>query len=126
MFEFEISDLLSIDETKSSKQSELETKPFLIFQGEQFEINEVFVRLKNMMIDYFNVRDLKEANLLEMRRMVVFTAVSDTTLYLRHYESEQTPAEAQVLASLSDEPKKKQNTLRLRNLGPSCTLTLKR
>jgi len=41
-----------------------ETKPVLVFQGEHFEYNENFRRLKNLFTEFFMLKDLKEANIV--------------------------------------------------------------
>ena len=75
-------------------------KPILLFQGEQFEFSEKHSRLKNLLygtdfsfynslplyIEFFHQNDLKEANILELKRVLSFTAIDDTTIQVRHYE----------------------------------------
>ena len=61
-------------------------KPVLIFQGEHFEFSERHQRLKNFFYELFRQRDLKEANITEMKRVLVFTSINETTIQVRHYE----------------------------------------
>jgi len=80
------------------KECEAQVKPVLIFQGEEFETKEQYQRLKNLLIDYFKVRELQETNLMEVRRIVAFTSMEDGSIIVRHYETSMPPSEAMVLA----------------------------
>ena len=37
-------------------------------------------------IEFFHQRDLKEANILELKRVLTFTSIDDTTIQFRHFE----------------------------------------
>ena len=55
-------------------------KPVIIFQGEHFEFSERHQRLKNFFYELFRQRDLKEANITELKRVLVFTSINETTI----------------------------------------------
>ena len=38
------------------------------------------------MIDFLNVREYEEANIVELKRVIVFTSVDDKTILFRQYE----------------------------------------
>jgi len=63
-----------------------EIKPILVFQGEQFEFSEKHSRFKNFLIDFFKFSDYDEANIAQLKRVMVFTSVTDTKIECRHYE----------------------------------------
>ena len=90
MFELGIYNFKSM-ELFNAKEVAREIKPLLVFQGEQFEFSEKHQRLKNLFygkifalviryIELFSLTDLKEANIVELKRLLVFTAVNDTDI----------------------------------------------
>jgi ribosome production factor 2 len=58
---------------------------------------------------------LKEANIVELRRLLTFTAVDDTTIQVRHFEVVKI-TEAGVLA----------NDITMKEIGPSFDLKMRR
>ena len=81
---------VSIENIKTEKTCEKEVKPFLIFQGEEFEVNENMKRMKNLiigsyfeildlllLIDMFNVHKYQEIDVMQQRRLIVFTYCND-------------------------------------------------
>jgi hypothetical protein len=40
----------------------------------------------NFFVDFFKITDYKEANIAEMKRLLTFTATSDSKIEVRHYE----------------------------------------
>jgi len=57
--------------------------PVLSFQGEHFDFSEKHKRFKNYLIDFFKISDYEEANISELKRVMVFTATSDETINCR-------------------------------------------
>jgi ribosome production factor 2 len=55
-------------------------KPVILFQGEHFEFSEKHQRIKSIFYELFRQRDLKEANITELKRLLVFTSVDDATI----------------------------------------------
>lgn len=91
-------------------------KPVILFQGEQFEFSEKHTRLKNFFYEFFHQKDLKEVNIVELKRVLVFTSVDDTTIQVRHYEVSSKITEAGILAGEVD----------LREIGPRFDLKMRR
>lgn len=60
-------------------------------------------------IDFFKVHELKEANIVEMKRMLVFTSTSDETIDVKHYEVVNQISEALILSGLKKEEKSKEH-----------------
>jgi hypothetical protein len=44
------------------------------------------MRLKNLLYEYFHITNLEEANIAEMKRVLVFTSIDDQKIEVRHYE----------------------------------------
>ena len=64
-------------------------KPILIFQGEQFESSDAHKRIKSLLIDFFHQKNLKEANIQELKRVMVFTCRGEKQpIEFRHLECE--------------------------------------
>ena len=63
-----------------------ELKPVILFQGEHFEFSEKHQRVKSIFYELFRQRDLKEATITELKRVLVFTSVDEHTVQVRHYE----------------------------------------
>jgi ribosome production factor 2 len=88
IFEMGVENYQSIQDfaAKAPQDVSRDLKPVLLFQGEYFDFSEKHQRLKNILYEMFHQRDLKEANILELRRVLVFTAVEENTIQVRHYE----------------------------------------
>eukprot|EP00347_Sterkiella_histriomuscorum_P009779 403339927 len=114
MFEFGVSNFKSMEEF-AVKEVSRELKPILIFQGEQFEFSEKHQRAKNLFYELFHMNTLEEANIVEMKRALVFTSTDDTTIQVRQYEIPQI-TEPQVMKSQLD----------LVEIGPRFDLKLRR
>lgn len=91
-------------------------KPVLIFQGEFFEFSERHQRLKSLLYEFFHQRDLKEINITEMKRVLVFTATEENTVQVRHYEVSSKLTEAGI--QLGD--------VEFKEVGPHFNMKLRR
>lgn len=85
MYEFGVLNFKSISDFSATEITR-ELKPIIIFQGEQFEFSEKHMRLKNLFYDFFHNTHLEEANIVEMKRVIVFTSLDDNTVQFRQYE----------------------------------------
>lgn len=91
-------------------------KPILLFQGEHFETNDNLKRIKSLLIDFFQNNDLKEANIQELKRVMVFTSRGEKEpIEVRHLEVDDI-SEATV----------QMKTMPFREIGPSFDLFLRR
>jgi ribosome production factor 2 len=77
IFDLGVEDFKSIQDFKPALHVQSNHKPILIFQGESFETSDKHKRLKNLLIDIFHQRDVKEANIVEVRRVMLFTCKGD-------------------------------------------------
>lgn len=127
-FELGIENYKGITEYPAQEVSR-DIKPVILFQGEQFEFSEKHQRLKNVLygklqqyenllfrLEFFHQKDLKEANIVELKRVLVFTSVDDTTIQVRHFEVSSKITEAGITAGQVD----------LREVGPHFDLKLRR
>lgn len=88
MFEFGVLDYKSMDDLKAKTSIPSDMKPLLIFQGEPFEMNEAHKRMKNLFIDFFKMSDSQEINVVEMKRIIVFTCQNNTApIVCKQYEA---------------------------------------
>lgn len=89
MFELGIKDFKSSNEFKTAEHITADLKPILIFQGEHFESSDRHKRLKSLLIDFFQQKELKEANIQELKRVMVFTSRGENDpIEFRHLECE--------------------------------------
>jgi ribosome production factor 2 len=114
MFEFGVSNYKGIASYHNA-EIDCQIKPVLVFQGEQFEFIEKFSRFKNFLIDFLKFADYEEANIVELKRVMIFTSVSDSKIQVRHYE----------MQSINETDVKKQS-LKMAEIGPSFDLTYRR
>ena len=77
IFEFGIEDFKAISSFKAPQHVQSMHKPILIFQGEPFETSEKHKRLKNLLIDIFHQRDIKMANIVDVKKVILFTCKGD-------------------------------------------------
>jgi len=82
MVEFGVQNYKSIDSFKNAEVSAV-IKPILVFQGEQFDFSAKHSRFKNLMIDFFKFSDYQEANIVELKRVIVFTSVGEAKVQFR-------------------------------------------
>ena len=116
MFEFGVANYRSASEFPAAEHIVPELKPILIFQGEQFETSDRHKRLKSLLIDLFKQRELQEANIQELKRVMVFTCRGELEpIEFRHLECDNI-TEATV----------SMQTVPFREVGPSFSLKLRR
>lgn len=112
MFEFGIKDVKFMEEFKESKVT-VGTKPCLIFNGEPFEVDPDYVRLKCLLTDFFKGETPENIRLQGLEHAITFTAVDGKVLF-RSYK-----------ITLEKSGTKIPN-VKLTEIGPSFDLALKR
>ena len=117
MFEFGVSGYKSMSSFKS-KDINNQIKPILLFQGEQFDFNNKHMRFKNYLIDFFRLTDYDEANISELKRVMVFTSLSDSVITFKQFEVNSGKA-----VNVTDV---KNQTLGMEEVGPRFTLGWRR
>jgi ribosome production factor 2 len=117
MFEFGVSEYVPVSQF-NTKDMSTHIKPILLFQGEQFDFSLKHMRFKNFLIDFFKITDYEEANISELKRVMVFSSITEKFVTFKQYEIN---AEAQI--NVTDV---KNHTLRMNEVGPRFTLGWRR
>jgi ribosome production factor 2 len=82
--EFGVEDYNSLKTFKIEKISS-EIKPMLVFQGELFESNHEYGRIKNLLIDMFQRETVQQIRLQGLEHVLSFTA-HDNCILFRSYK----------------------------------------
>ena len=83
IYEFGVNNFQSIDSFPGDKKA-IGSKPMIVFLGDQWEIDSLYINIQNLLIDYF--RGFK-ADKLSIRGVdhVITCAVSEGVIYTRGY-----------------------------------------
>lgn len=112
MFEFEIEAAKMMDQFKEAKIT-VGTKPCLIFNGEPFDIDPDFIRLKCLLTDFFKGETPDNIRLQGIEHVLNFTAV-DGKVIIRSYKIK------------LDNSTNKIPNVNLTEIGPSFDLSVRR
>jgi ribosome production factor 2 len=93
-------------------------KPIILFQGEHFDFSTKHRRFKNFLIDFFRIGDYSEANIAEMKRVMVFTSTDESTLTFKQFEVNP--------GSTVNQTDVKNLTLNMSEVGPRFSLVWRR
>ena len=111
-FEFEVTNFIPMSYFKESLTINSDLKPIIIFQGELFESDFNYDRLKKFFIDYFQLYDKENVIISELRRIIVISIENDEKIVkIRNY---------QINGDLSN--KNSLNKINLVEIGPSFDL----
>jgi len=99
--------------TQSVKQSSIGSKPCFLFVGEQFEREEKYEKLKNILIDMFRGSIVEQISLAGLDHVIICTAIEDL-VYFRHYS-------ISLKKSSSKAPR-----VELNDVGPSFEISFRR
>jgi ribosome production factor 2 len=117
MFEFGIEQYKKISDFKSNISINQNMKPVIVFQGEPFEMNNIYGRLKNLLIDFFKLSEAKDLNIAELARVIVITCQDEKSpIHFQHIE-----VEAPI-----DEDKVKKNSIKINEIGPCFNMHMRR
>eukprot|EP00163_Fabomonas_tropica_P028544 TRINITY_DN5835_c0_g1_i2.p1 TRINITY_DN5835_c0_g1~~TRINITY_DN5835_c0_g1_i2.p1 ORF type:complete len:289 (+),score=67.43 TRINITY_DN5835_c0_g1_i2:258-1124(+) len=84
MAEFGVTECKHMQEFKTDK-SMFGSKPCILFQGEQFNVDPELIKIRSLLLDVFRGRIVDNINLAGLDRLVVFTALSATKIKFNHY-----------------------------------------
>lgn len=113
MFEFEVTNYIPIEYFAKSIKVDSHQKPVIVFQGDVFETEFQYERLRKFFLDFFRIQDLEEVNITDLRRIIVISSGENKTLKFRSY---------QVEGSLSEYDL---DNFSLNEIGPSLNLTVR-
>ena len=86
-FEFEVTNFIPMSYFKESTTINSDLKPIIIFQGELFESDFNYDRLKKFFIDYFQLYDKENVIISELRRIIVISIENDEKVVkIRNYQ----------------------------------------
>jgi len=69
---------------KDTPQSASGSKPCFVFMGDEFDNNETYQVLSNLLLDFFHGTYLKKIDLATMDHIITCTAI-ENSIYFRHY-----------------------------------------
>lgn len=116
MFEMGVENYKGCDKYAAAEHITQNLKPILIFQGEPFDNSDKHKRLKNLLIDFFRIQDMQEANIAELQRVIVFTCRGEAEpIEMNHLEC---GAVSETLV--------KKNAVPFKEIGPSFSMRLRR
>lgn len=84
MAELGVQRVTYMSEFKNAKNM-LGSKPCLVFLGSMFTVNPDYVHIQNLLADFFRGPVVEHVNLAGLDHALVFTALEDGSITLRHY-----------------------------------------
>jgi len=86
IFEFEVSSFIPL--SYFAKQIEVDSyiKPVIVFQGDIFETDFQYERIKKFFLDYFRIQDLEEVVISELRKIMIISAGDDKEIKIRNFQ----------------------------------------
>jgi len=84
MIELGIDNYKGINSFNPTKQNNVGSKPCFVFIGDEFEKNENYQVLSNLLIDFFRGKSIRKVDLMSLDHVIICTAV-EQTIYFRHY-----------------------------------------
>ena len=116
MLEIGIDEIQTMEDFKNCMTIEYGVQPMLIFQGDTFEFSETHDKFRNMMIDFFRIKHLKEINIVEAKRLIVFTSTTkEEPILMQQFES------GKINEALAGSQK-----IALREIGPRIKFSMRR
>ena len=86
-FDFEVTNFLPMSYFKTDIVINSDLKPIIIFQGELFESDFNYDRLKKFFIDFFQLYDKESISISEMRRIIAISIEKDEKIVkIRNYQ----------------------------------------
>mmetsp|Transcript_25047 Transcript_25047/g.27769 ORF Transcript_25047/g.27769 Transcript_25047/m.27769 type:complete len:229 (+) Transcript_25047:3-689(+) len=74
IMEVGVDSCIEMSKFKEQVNIEVGQQPIILFQGEQFDLQEKHMKFKNMMWDFFRIKHLHSVNILASQRIITFTA----------------------------------------------------
>ena len=88
MFEFEVTNFIPIEHFAKEIKVDSCMKPVIIFQGDVFETDFQYERLRKYLLDFFLLHTIEDANISDLRRVLIITAGDDKEVKIRSYQVE--------------------------------------
>lgn len=88
MFEFEVTNFIPLTYFKKEIEIDSCMKPVIIFQGDIFETDFEYDRIRKFFLDFFRLHDVEEVNVSDLRRVLIVSAGDDKEIKLRMFQVE--------------------------------------
>lgn len=119
MVEFGIQEFKSREELTKSVEIPINSRPCLIFQGDLFEYDAIYIRMKNLFQDFFvEGITLREIDISKGLNFAIVFSANEERLSINTYEINLNKAKL-------EEPSTPE-FINLKEIGPSCELKLRR
>lgn len=86
MFEFEVANYIPIEYFAKDIDIDSCMKPVILFQGDIFETDFQYVRLRNYFIDFFRLHDIEDVEITDLRRVIIISCADDKVIKIRSYQ----------------------------------------
>jgi len=115
LFEFEVLNFINIEHFKKDVKIDSGMKPIVIFQGDVFETDFQYDRMRKFFLDYFRIHDIEDVSVSELKRVMIISSGEDKEIKIRSYQVEGGINEYLVKESV-----------KLTEVGPSLNLKVRR
>jgi ribosome production factor 2 len=85
-FEFEVTNYIPIEHFIKDITINSGLKPIIIFQGDVFETDFQYDRMRKYFLDLFKINDIEEVNITELRRVVTISSGENKEIKIRCYQ----------------------------------------
>ena len=113
MFEFEVTNYVPIDYFAKDVKIDSCMKPVLLFQGDIFETDFQYERLRKFFLDFFLLHNVDDVSISDLRRVMIASIGEDKEIKLRSYQVEGPIHEYSL------------NDLKMTEVGPSLNLKVR-
>jgi ribosome production factor 2 len=86
MFEFEVTNYIPIEYFAKDVEVDSCMKPIIIFQGEVFETDFQYDRLRKYLLDLFRLHDIDEVEVTDLKRIMIVSAAENKEIHIRSYQ----------------------------------------
>ncbi len=86
IFEFEVCSFIPLSYFAKEIQVDSYIKPIIIFQGDIFETDFQYERIKKFFLDFFRIKDIEEVVISELRKIMIISAGDDKEIKIRNYQ----------------------------------------
>ena len=113
MFEYEVTNYIPVEYFAKDVKIHSCMKPVVIFQGDVFETDFQYERMRKFLFDFLRLHNVEEVNVSDLRRIVFVSAGDDKEVKLRSFQVDG-PINEYAL-----------NEMKLTEVGPSINLKMR-
>jgi ribosome production factor 2 len=86
VFEFEVTNFIPIEFFAKKVEVDSYVKPVVVFQGDIFETDFKYERIKKFFLDFFRIKNMEEVVISELRKVLIISAGEDKDIKIRTYQ----------------------------------------